>query len=176
MTIHSAGILLFRQAPRGGSDGAESPSIEVLLAHPGGPFFARKDAGVWSLPKGVYDPGDEDALAAARREFAEETGGELPNDPPVDLGWIEQRSGKVVQAFAYRGDFDAESLASNDFEMEWPPHSGRVQRFPEVDRAAWFTPVEARTKLLPAQAVFIDRLLEALADAAVSEPGSSAEA
>ncbi len=150
MPVHSAGILLYRGPATGGA--------EVLLVHPGGPFFAGKDAGVWSIPKGEYEPGHEGALSAARREFAEESGADVAGDEYLDLGWIEQRKGKIVHAFAFDGDMDPATLVSNEFEMQWPPHSGETQRFPEVDRAAWFTFDEAREKILPPQAVFLDRL------------------
>jgi predicted NUDIX family NTP pyrophosphohydrolase len=149
MSERSAGILLFR---RGGG------GIEVLLVHPGGPFWTRKDAGAWSLPKGAVDAG-EDPLAAARREFGEELGTPPPAGEPLSLGEVRQRSGKVVQAWALEGDLDAGAIRSNTFEMEWPPRSGARQKFPEVDRAVWFAPDEARRRLLPAQAPFLDRLL-----------------
>jgi len=161
MTVHSAGILLFRRTlPTG---------VDVLLAHPGGPFFAKKDAGVWTIPKGEYDPVEEEALVAAMREFAEETGGRLHGEPFAELGRIEQRKGKIVHAFAFEGDFDPETLMSNGFEMEWPPRSGARQRFPEIDRAEWFTADEARERMLPAQTVFLDRLVDAL----LAQPPSS---
>jgi predicted NUDIX family NTP pyrophosphohydrolase len=149
MSARSAGILLFRRGGRG---------IEVLLVHPGGPFWTRKDAGAWSLPKGAVDAG-EDPLAAARREFGEELGTPPPAGEPLSLGEVRQRSGKVVQAWALEGDLDAGAIRSNTFEMEWPPRSGARQEFPEVDRAEWFAPDEARRRLLPAQAPFLDRLL-----------------
>lgn len=132
-------------------------AVEILLAHPGGPFWARKDAGAWSIPKGEYEP-DEDALAAAKREFAEELGIE-PQGECHPLGEVRQKSGKIVTAFALAGDLDADAITPGVFEMEWPPHSGRMQSFPEVDRVQWFTAHAARTKIVPAQAVFIDRLL-----------------
>ena len=143
---------MYRRTPRG---------IELLLAHPGGPFWANKDLGAWSIPKGEYAEG-EDALAAARREFAEELGVALPSRPVLDLGAIKQSSRKVIAAFAVAGDFDPATLVSNRFELEWPPKSGRMQNFPEVDRAAWFAPAEAREKIQPGQAPFIARLLEYL--------------
>jgi predicted NUDIX family NTP pyrophosphohydrolase len=148
----SAGILLYRFA-------GEAP--EVLLVHPGGPFWARKDAGVWSIPKGEYDD-TEDPLASALREFEEETGTALDPDEPVELGSVKQRSGKVVTAWAAEGNLDADSIASNTFTMEWPPRSGRMASFPEVDRAGWFGLGEAREKLNPAQVEFVDRLAERL--------------
>jgi predicted NUDIX family NTP pyrophosphohydrolase len=146
----SAGILLYRFA-------GEAP--EVLLVHPGGPFWARKDAGVWSIPKGEYDD-TEDPLVCALREFEEETGTSLDPEEPVELGSIKQRSGKVVTAWAAEGDLDADSIRSNTFTMEWPPRSGKTAEFPEVDRARWFALDEAREKLNPAQIEFVDRLEE----------------
>jgi predicted NUDIX family NTP pyrophosphohydrolase len=148
----SAGILLYR-----GSDEA----LEVLLVHPGGPFWARKDAGAWSLPKGEYGE-DEDARACALREFEEETGTPLPPGDLIELGDVKQKGGKVVTAWAAEGDLDAAAVRSNTFQMEWPPRSGRWATFPEVDRAGWFGVEEAREKLNPAQAEFVDRLLERL--------------
>ena len=144
----SAGILLYRRS---------GDELEVLLVHPGGPFWASKDAGAWSLPKGEYEDGD-DALAAALREFEEETGTAPPPGPLTDLGSVKQRSGKVVSAWAAEGDLDAEAIRSNTFAMEWPPRSGRMQDFPEIDRAAWFGLEEARERINPAQAAFLDRL------------------
>jgi predicted NUDIX family NTP pyrophosphohydrolase len=152
----SAGILLFRR----GAGGAE-----VLLVHPGGPFWARKDLGAWSIPKGEHGD-DEDALAAARREFEEETGTALPDGPLTALGDIRQRGGKRVRAWALEGDFDPATVRSNTFELEWPPRSGRTQAFPEIDRAAWFGLDEARERLLGAQAPFLDRLREHLGGSA----------
>lgn len=131
--------------------------LELLLVHPGGPFWARKDAGAWSIPKGEYGPG-EDALAAAKREFAEELGLEARGDCRP-LGEVRQRGGKIVSAFALAGDLDVDAIKPGTFEMEWPPKSGRIRRYPEVDRAAWFPVEEARTKILPSQAELIDRLL-----------------
>jgi predicted NUDIX family NTP pyrophosphohydrolase len=149
----SAGVLLFRLAPDG--------EIEVLLVHPGGPFWARRDEGAWSIPKGEYRE-DEDALAAARREFVEELGHEIPAGEPLDLGTVTQSSGKRVRAWAVEGDLDASAITSNTFELEWPPRSGRREQFPEVDRAAWFDLAEAREKLVKAQVAFLERLAEAL--------------
>jgi predicted NUDIX family NTP pyrophosphohydrolase len=148
MAKRSAGILLHRDKGAG---------PEVLLVHPGGPFWAKKDLGVWSIPKGEHDDG-EDALAAALREFAEETGTALPPAELTDLGTIRQRGGKVVQAWAAEGDLDADAVRSNTFTVEWPPRSGRMREFPEVDRAAWFGLDEARERINPAQAAFLDRL------------------
>jgi predicted NUDIX family NTP pyrophosphohydrolase len=148
MAKRSAGILLHRRTPAG---------HEVLLVHPGGPFWAKKDLGAWSIPKGEHDEG-EDGLACALREFAEETGTTLPPGDLADLGTIRQRGGKVVQAWAAEGDLDADTIRSNTFELEWPPRSGRVREYPEVDRAAWFGLEEARERINPAQAAFLDRL------------------
>jgi predicted NUDIX family NTP pyrophosphohydrolase len=146
----SAGILLHRRR-----DGER----EVLLVHPGGPFWAKKDAGAWSIPKGEYEDG-EDARACALREFAEELGSPPPDGELVDLGDVRQRSGKVVTAWALAGDADADAVNSNTFTMEWPPRSGKMREFPEVDRAAWFALAEARERILPAQAPLLDRLAE----------------
>jgi predicted NUDIX family NTP pyrophosphohydrolase len=143
----SAGLLLFRR---------DAGRLQVLLAHPGGPFWARKDDGAWMLPKGELLPGEE-PLAAARREFAEETG-HAPDGEFMALGEVRQAGGKRVQAWAVEGTFDPAQLRSNTFEMEWPPRSGRLQSFPELDQVGWFTPDEARHKLLAAQRPFIDRL------------------
>jgi len=144
----SAGILLYRSPP----------AREVLLVHPGGPFWAKKDAGAWSIPKGEYEEGD-DPRAAALREFEEELGSALPAGTElVELGTVKLKSGKRITAFAAEGDLDAETISSNTFEMEWPPRSGRMQAFPEVDRAGWFSIEEAREKLNPAQAEFLVRL------------------
>lgn len=132
--------------------------VELLLVHPGGPFWARKDDGAWSIPKGEYGDG-EDPLAAARREFAEELG-TAADGAFTDLGEVTQAGRKVVRAFAFEGDLDVSRLTSNTFEIEWPPKSGRRQSFPEVDRAEWFSPAEARRKILSGQRPFIGRLLE----------------
>jgi len=147
----AAGLLLYRRHPAG---------IEVLLAHPGGPFWSRKDVGAWSIPKGEIDPG-EDPVAAARREFREEIGLEVTG-PVAPLGQQKQGSGKLVRIWASEGDFDPAQLRSNTFEMEWPKGSGRTQTFPEVDRAAWFALDEARRRILPGQAPFLDALLTLL--------------
>jgi predicted NUDIX family NTP pyrophosphohydrolase len=146
----SAGILLHR-----GRDGER----EVLLVHPGGPFWARRDAGAWSIPKGEYTP-DEDALAAARREFREELGVSPPDGDVAELGEIRQRSGKVVRAWALEGDLDVSAVHSNACEIEWPPRSGQKIEIPEVDRAEWFSLQDAREKINPAQAELLDRLGE----------------
>jgi predicted NUDIX family NTP pyrophosphohydrolase len=148
----SAGLLVHR-----GSGAA----LEVLLVHPGGPFWARKDDGAWSIPKGEYAAGD-DPLAAARREFGEELGASPPEGPALELGEVRQAGGKQVVAWAVPGDLDVGAITSNTFELEWPPKSGRVQAFPEVDRAAWFPVAEARVKLLAGQHPFLDRLVAAL--------------
>jgi predicted NUDIX family NTP pyrophosphohydrolase len=145
----SAGILLHRVR-----DGAR----EVLLVHPGGPFWARKDAGAWSIPKGEYGDGD-DPRACALREFEEELGSALPADAELtELGTVRQSGGKVITAYAAAGDLDAAAITSNTFTIEWPPRSGRTQEFPEVDRAEWFTLATAREKINAAQADFLDRL------------------
>ena len=145
---NSAGILLHRRGAAG---------TEVLLVHPGGPFWARKDLGAWSIPKGELDDG-EDPRACALREFAEETGTRLPDGAVDDLGSVTLKSGKRVVAFAVAGNLDAATVQSNDFALEWLPRSGRMQTFPEIDRAEWFDLDAARTKLNPAQAAFVDRL------------------
>jgi predicted NUDIX family NTP pyrophosphohydrolase len=144
----SAGILLYRR----------TPELEVLLVHPGGPFWAKKDEGAWSIPKGEHDEG-EDAQACALREFTEETGSAPSPGELDDLGAIKQKAGKVVQAWALEGDLDARTVRSNTFSMQWPPRSGRMQEFPEVDRAEWFDLDAARQRINPAQAAFLDRLV-----------------
>lgn len=146
----SAGILLHRER-----DGAR----EVLLVHPGGPYWAKKDDGAWSMPKGEYDEG-EDPFGVALREFSEELGTELPDaSTAVPLGEQRQPGGKLVSAWALEADLDISEITSNTFEMEWPPHSGRTAEFPEVDRAKWFGLETARRKLLSGQVAFIDRLV-----------------
>jgi len=147
--VISAGILLYRRT--GGA-------VEVLLAHPGGPFWANRDEGAWSVPKGEATEG-EGLLEVARREFAEEVGIPVSCEPSLALGSVTQRSGKVVYAWACEGDIDPVEQRSNVFSMEWPPRSGRVQEYPEIDKVGWFDPEIARRKLNPAQAVFVDRLL-----------------
>ena len=144
----SAGILLFRRL--GGR-------LEVLLAHPGGPYFARKDAGHWTIPKGEPD-GEQDLLVVARREFEEETGIAPPSGPVIDLGSIVQKGGKVVHAWAIEGDLDPAEAISNTFDLEWPPGSGTRRAFPEIDRVAWFALDEARARVKAAQIPLIDRL------------------
>jgi predicted NUDIX family NTP pyrophosphohydrolase len=150
----SAGILLYRQR-----DGA----LEVFLVHPGGPFWKNKDLGAWSIPKGEYEA-EDDPLAAARREFEEETGFAPPSGEWRSLFEVKLSSGKVVTAWAVEGDCDADAIRSNLFSMEWPPKSGKTQEFPEVDRAAWFALPEAQVKIHPAQREFLDRLVAQLAD------------
>ena len=148
----SAGVLLFRRGPG---------TLEVLRAHPGGPFFRNKDHGSWSIPKGLVEDG-EDLETTARREFAEETGAELPASRVIPLGEVEQKGGKIVTAFAVEGDFDPECLDSNSFTLEWPPRSGRQADFPEIDRAEWFDLVAGAERINPAQAQFLVRLSESL--------------
>ena len=155
MSRTSSGILMFRTTEPGSQ-------LEVLVVHPGGPLWAQKDEGVWSIPKGEHGPG-EDPLECARREFEEELGTASPEGPFMDLGEVSQRGGKRVRAWAVAGDLDTERISSNTFEMEWPPRSGRRSSFPEVDRAAWLTMDQARQRLNPAQVGFLDRLLEELA-------------
>ena len=147
MAARSAGIVVYRK---------RAETIEVLLVHPGGPFWSKRDSGTWSIPKGEYSD-DEDAEAAARREFTEETGWIITSDL-LPLGEIRQKAGKTVTAFAAEGDFDTASLDSNRFEIEWPPKSGRIAAFPEVDRAGWFALDEAREKIIEGQRPLLDRL------------------
>ena len=146
----SAGIVLYRGQPP-----------EVLLVHPGGPLWARRDGGAWSIPKGEYEQG-EDPLDAARREFEEELGAPPPAGQALDLGEIRQKSGKRVRSWALAGDFDPATVRSNTFALEWPPRSGRLQEFPEIDRAEWFTLPEARERIIAAQIPLLDRLEQAL--------------
>jgi predicted NUDIX family NTP pyrophosphohydrolase len=147
MASSSAGILLYRRSAEG---------VQVLLVHPGGPFWARRDLGAWSIPKGECGAGEEPAVAA-RREFAEEIGIQLSGELRP-LGEVKQKAGKRVVGFAVEGDLDASAVRSNSFEMEWPPRSGRVQSFPEIDRAEWFDLDPARQKIIPGQVPFLDRL------------------
>jgi len=147
MAKHSAGLLMYRRR-RG--------ELEVFLVHPGGPFWAKKDAGAWSIPKGEYRPG-EDPLAAARREFREETGFSVAGEF-TPLTPLKQPSGKIIQAWAVEGDCDAGAIRSNTFTLEWPPRSGHQQEFPEVDRAAWFTLTAAREKIIKGQVGFLEEL------------------
>ncbi|NGO55590.1 NUDIX domain-containing protein [Allomesorhizobium camelthorni] len=151
MAARSAGALVYRK---------RAEAIEVLLVHPGGPFWQKRDLGAWSIPKGEYAD-NEDAEAAARREFTEETGWTIA-DEMTPLGDIRQKAGKIVTAFAAGCDFDPATLASNSFEMEWPPRSGRVASFPEVDRAGWFSLADAREKIIEGQRPLLDRLEELL--------------
>ncbi len=151
MPKQSAGLLLFREAPG---------RVEVLLVHPGGPIWAKKDEGAWSIPKGEFGE-DESPLEAARREFEEETGF-APSGEAIPLEPLLQPSGKWVHAWAMRADFDPAALKSNTFSLEWPPNSGRRQEFPEVDRAAWFPLEEARRKILRGQAPFLQQLMQKL--------------
>ncbi|MET7294698.1 NUDIX domain-containing protein [Streptomyces griseoloalbus] len=146
----SAGLLVFRHTDRG---------LEVLLGHMGGPFFARRETGAWTVPKGEYDPG-EPAWEAARREFQEELGLPPPDGEAVPLGEVRQSGGKIVTAWAVEADLDPATVVPGTFEMEWPPRSGRIQRFPELDRVAWFTPDRAREVIVTAQTAFLDRLAE----------------
>lgn len=148
----SAGIVLYRRA---------NDRVEVLLAHPGGPFFERRDHGHWTIPKGEAEPGEE-LEAVAAREFAEETGSVLPAGPGIELGTIRQKGGKVVFAWAVEGDLDAEAAVSNTFRLEWPPRSGRFEEFPEIDRVEWFGVDEARARIKETQVPLIDRLEAAL--------------
>lgn len=153
MTRRSAGILLYRRR----ADGA----IEVLLGHPGGPYFEAKDEGAWGIPKGESEPGETE-WEVARREFEEETGFPVPDGSPIALGEIVQKGGKEVIAWAVEGDLDPAQAASNQFDIEWPPRSARYITIPELDRVAWFTPDAARRAIRDRQAPFIDRLLAAL--------------
>jgi predicted NUDIX family NTP pyrophosphohydrolase len=137
------------------------PQREVLLVHPGGPMWAKRDAGAWSIPKGEYEPG-EDPLAAASREFEEELGTPAPDGPMTDLGEVKQKSGKIVSAWSVAGDLDVTEITSNTVEVQWPPRSGKMLEIPEVDRAQWFGLPAAREKINPAQAELIDRLAEIL--------------
>ena len=149
----SAGILLYRR---------RGETLEVLLVHPGGPMWAKRDAGAWSIPKGEYEPGEE-PLAAARREFAEEIGSDAPDRDAIALGEVRQRSGKVVSAWALAGDLDASAIVSNTCMVQWPPRSGRQIEIPEVDRAEWFDMTHARDKINPAQVALLERLESAVA-------------
>ena len=147
----SAGLLLFRHTGEG---------LEVLLGHMGGPFFARRDAGAWTVPKGEYEPDSEAAWAAARREFQEELGLPPPDGEAVPLGEVRQTNGKVVTAWAIEADLDPATVVPGVFAMEWPPKSGRTQEFPELDRVEWFGLDRARAVIVKAQAAFLDRLAE----------------
>ncbi|BBX02322.1 NUDIX hydrolase [Mycolicibacterium moriokaense] len=150
----SAGLLLYRIV-----DG----ELQVLIGHPGGPFWARKDDGAWSIPKGEYTEG-EDPWVAARREFQEELGKPAPDGPRIEFLPLKQPSGKVITAFAVRGDLDLDGTFSNTFEMEWPKGSGQIREFPEIDRVGWFSVAQARSKLLKGQRPLLDRLVSAVGD------------
>ncbi|WP_256753607.1 NUDIX domain-containing protein [Mesorhizobium sp. Mes31] len=152
MAKKSAGILPYRRSDSG---------LQVLLVHPGGPFWQSRDLGAWSIAKGEYGD-DEQPEAAARREFAEETGWELTAAPLLPLRELRQRGGKLITAFAVEGDFDTATLRSNMFEMEWPPRSGRVQSFPEIDRGEWLDLAQAREKMVAGQRSFLDRLVASI--------------
>lgn len=154
----SAGILLYRR---------RDDTVEVLLVHPGGPMWAKRDAGAWSIPKGEYETGEE-PLAAARREFAEEIGSAAPDGDPIDLGEVRQRSGKLVRAWALAGDLDARAIVSNTCWVQWPPRTGRQIEIPEVDRAEWFDMTQARDKINPAQVTLLERLQIAVAQGTVA--------
>ncbi|WP_432053786.1 NUDIX domain-containing protein [Streptomyces sp. bgisy022] len=148
--VRSAGLLLFRRT---------GPELEVLLGHMGGPYFARRDAGAWTVPKGEYGP-DEPAREAARREFEEELGVAPPDGEEVPLGEVRQAGGKTVTVWAVRGDLDPAAVVPGTFTMEWPPKSGRMREFPELDRVAWLSLERARAVIVSAQAAFLDRLAE----------------
>jgi predicted NUDIX family NTP pyrophosphohydrolase len=154
MPSTAAGLLLYR---------VDGEAVEVLLAHMGGPFWARRDRHAWSIIKGEYDPAAEDALDAARREFTEETGQPAPEGDLIPLGSVVQSGGKQVTAWAVRSDLDPATIVSNTFVAEWPPRSGRRQEFPEIDRVEWCDPDSARDRLVKAQVAFVDRLQEHLA-------------
>lgn len=147
----SAGLLLFRHTDNG---------LEVLLGHMGGPFFARRDAGAWTVPKGEYEPDDEPAWEAARREFEEELGLPPPDGEAVALGEVRQTNGKIVTAWAIEADLDPATIVPGTFRMEWPPRSGRTEEFPELDRVEWFGLDRARAVIVKAQSAFLDRLAE----------------
>lgn len=151
----SAGLLLFRRV---------DDNLEVLVAHPGGPIWARRDTGAWSIPKGAANDG-EPLIEAAYREFEEETGHAAPRGDAIDLGEVRMRSGKVVHGWGVEGDLDPARIRSMLVEVEWPPRTGRLVTVPEIDRVAWVRPAEARRRLNPAQASFVDRLLQVLAKA-----------
>ena len=152
MKKQSAGVVLYR---------TKNGQLEVLIAHPGGPFFAKKDNGIWSIPKGLYED-DEDLLKAAKREFEEEIGTKPPSGDYIDLGEIKRKDGKTIRAWAVEGDIEENQVKSNLFEMEWPPRSGQKQQFPEIDKALWFDINSASLKLQPAQVEFLKRLAEQL--------------
>ena len=159
MSKLSAGLLLYRF-----NDGL----VEVLIGHPGGPFWAKKDVGAWSIPKGEYSD-DEDPWHAARREFEEELGKPPPDGPRIDFPPLKQPSGKIIAAFAVQGDLDLAGTVSNTFTVEWPKGSGNVREYPEIDRAEWFSVTEARSKLLKGQRPLLDRLMDVVAGAESTE-------
>jgi predicted NUDIX family NTP pyrophosphohydrolase len=161
MKKYSAGILTYKTNDDG--------QLAVLLVHPGGPFWVKKDLGAWSVPKGEHEP-DEEPLVAAKREYREETGQPLPNGEYIDLGETKLKDGKTVSVWAAQGEVNLSTVISNKFEMEWPPHSGQRQSFPEIDRADWFSLDEAAAKLSSGQAVFLSRLAEKLGVKAPSLP------
>ena len=161
MTKRSAGLLLYRR---------RKGALEVFLAHPGGPFWAKKDLGAWTIPKGEYQE-DERPLSAAMREFEEETGLKVDGEF-LDLGTVTQKSGKVVWAWAVEGDFDPATLVSNFCEVEWPPRSKKMIEIPEVDRGAWFGLEEAREKMFPAQVPFLDRLKSRVEGSGINRTGT----
>lgn len=165
MPAHSAGLVVYRRGP-----GPDPVGLEVLLVHPGGPYWANKDDGAWSIPKGEHQP-DEDPLGVARREFAEELGVTPPAGEPRELDEVRQVGGKRVRAWAIEGDLDVSAAASNTFEMEWPPRSGQRRSFPEVDRAEWFPMRVARAKILGGQLPLLDQLAALVPPG----PGSSIE-
>jgi predicted NUDIX family NTP pyrophosphohydrolase len=166
MPKQSAGILLYRKGSKG---------YEILIVHPGGPFWARKDLGAWSIPKGEFID-TEDALTAAKREFAEEIGSSAPTGEYVSLGTTKQSSGKVVHAFALESDFNLEHFKSNMFEMEWPPKSGQKQEFPENDKAAWVAISVAKQRVVKGQVVIIEKLAEKLGIDLEDEPDAPRQA
>jgi predicted NUDIX family NTP pyrophosphohydrolase len=159
----SAGILLYRR---------REGTLEVLLVHPGGPFFGRKDLGNWSIPKGEVDVADPDYEHTARREFEEEVGHPVPSAPMIELGSIRQKGGKIVYAWAVEGDIDPATMTSNFIEFEWPPFSGKIKRFPEVDRWVYYGPEDARAHIKEAQIPLIDRLEAALSGDQTKDPAS----
>jgi len=164
MTRTSAGILLYRR---------RTGLVEVLLVHPGGPFFGRKDLGNWSIPKGEVDPDDPDFEQTARREFLEEVGHPVPPGRLIDLGWIRQKGGKTVYAWAVEGDIDPATMSSNLIEFEWPPFSGKRKSVPEVDQWVYFGPEEARLHIKETQRPLLDRLAAALSAAPAADPTRS---
>jgi predicted NUDIX family NTP pyrophosphohydrolase len=175
-TRRSAGLVLYRRTADGPQrSGSSAQRFEVLLGHPGGPFFTKRDEGHWTIPKGEPEDAADDLLAVARREFEEETGHPAPDGSgldPIPLGTIVQKGGKVVHAWAIEGDLDPATAHSNTFVMTWPPRSGRDQEFAEIDRVAWFGPDEARRRLKPTQIPFVDRLEAQLAGGEAGEAAS----